>query len=74
MNSDRLFRMEDKQGNIVLVGTKNKLLKINRAELNKIIDLPLEDISISLRQILEICSFRKLVLHAVAKTAIALLY
>lgn len=69
MDSDRLFRMEDKQGNTVLVGPKNKLLKINRVEPNKIIDLPLEDISISSKVDIRDLFISETVLHAVAKIA-----
>ncbi len=69
MDSDRLFRMEDKQGNTVLVGPKNKLLKINRVEPNKIIDLPLEDISISSKADIRDLFISETVLHAVAKIA-----
>ena len=35
MDTDRLFRMKDKQGHTVLVGPKEKLLKIRGATLDK---------------------------------------
>lgn len=69
MDSDRLFRMKDKQGYTVLVGPKNKLLKINGVETNKIIDLPLEDISISSKADIRDLFISETVLHAVAKIA-----
>lgn len=67
MDSDRLFKMEDKQGNTVLAGPKNKLLKINRVDPDKIIDLPLEDILISSKSDIRDLFISETVLHVVAK-------
>lgn len=69
MDTDRLFRMKDKQGHPVLVGPKDKLLKISGATEDKITDLPLADISI--RSITDIRDLfvSETVLHVIAKIA-----
>lgn len=69
MDTDRLFRMKDKQGRAVLVGSKENLLKINGATEDKIIDLPLEDISVSSMVDIQELFISESTLHAVAKIA-----
>lgn len=69
MDTDRLFRMKDKQGNTVLVGPKEKLLKISGATLDKITDLPLADISVSSITDIRDLFVSETVLHAIAKIA-----
>ena len=69
MDTDRLFRMKDKQGHTVLVGPKEKLLKIRGATLDKITDLPLADISVSSITDIRDLFVSETVLHAIAKIA-----
>ena len=69
MDTDRLFRMKDKQGRTVLVGPKDKLLKISGATADKITDLPFADISISSKTDIRDLFISETVLHAVAKIA-----
>ena len=67
MDSDRLFRMKDTQGRTVLVGPKEKLLKIRGATADNVIDLPLADISISSKTDIRDLFISETVLHAIAK-------
>lgn len=69
MGTNRLFRMKNKQGNTVLVGPKDRLLKISGATANKITDLPLADISISSKTDIRDLFISESTLHAVAKIA-----
>ena len=69
MDTDRLFRMKDKQGNTVLMGPKEKLLKINGATEDEITDLLLADISISSIVDIRDLFVSETVLHAIAKIA-----
>ncbi len=69
MDTDRLFRMKDKQGRTVLVGPKDKLLKISGATADKITGLPFADISISSKTDIRDLFISETVLHAVAKIA-----
>lgn len=69
MGTNRLFRMKDKQGNTVLVGPKDKLLKISGATAEKITDLPLADISISSMTDIRDLFISESTLHVVAKIA-----
>lgn len=69
MDSDRIFRMKDKQGCTTLVGPKDKLLKINGVTEAKIKDLPLIDISISSMTDIRELFISETTLHAVAKIA-----
>ena len=69
MDTDRLFRMKDKQGHAVLVGPKDKLLKIRGATADKITDLLLADVSISSITDLRDMFISETVLHAIAKVA-----
>lgn len=69
MDTDRLFRMTNEQGNTVLVGPKDKLLKISGATEARITDLPLADISVSSRADIRELFISDTVLHAVAKVA-----
>lgn len=69
MDTDRLFRMTNEQGNTVLVGPKDKLLKISGATEARITDLPLADISVSSRADIRELFISDTVLHVVAKVA-----
>ncbi len=69
MDTDRLFRMKDKHGHTVLVGPKEKLLKIRGATEDKITDLPLADISVSSITDVRTLFVSETVLHAIAKIA-----
>lgn len=69
MDTDRLFRMKDKQGHTVLVGPKEKLLKISGATKDKITDLSFADISISSTTDIRDLFISEPTLHAVAKIA-----
>lgn len=69
MDTNRLFRMKDKQGHTVLVGPKDKLLEISGATADKITDLPLADISISSITDIRDLFVSETVLHAIAKVA-----
>lgn len=69
MDTDLLFRMKDKQGHTVLVGPKEKLLKISGATKDKITDLPFADISISATTDIRDLFISEPTLHAVAKIA-----
>lgn len=69
MDSDRIFRMKDKQGRIVLVGPKEKLLKIKGATEEEISDLLLEDIAISSKANIRDLFIAESILHAVSKIA-----
>lgn len=61
--------MKDKQGHTVLVGPKEKLLKISGATEDKITDLPLADISISSITDIRDLFISEPTLHTVAKIA-----
>lgn len=70
MDTDRLFRMKDKQGHTVLVDSREKLMKIRGATEDKIIDLPLfADISISSTTDIRDLFISEPTLHAAAKIA-----
>lgn len=69
MDTDRLFRMKDKQGHTVLVGPKEKLLKISGATVDKITDIPLADISVSSITDIRDLFVSETVLHTIAKIA-----
>lgn len=69
METDRLFRMKDKQGNIVLVGPKDKLLKISGATEEKITDLPFADISVNSTTDIGYVFSSEIALHMIAKIA-----
>ena len=69
MDTDRLFRMKDKQGRTVLVGPKDKLLQIGGATEDKITDFPLADISVSSITDISALFISETVLHAIAKIA-----
>ena len=69
MDTDRLFRMKDKHGHTVLVGPKEKLLKIRGATEDKITDLLLADVSVSSITDIRDLFVSETVLHAIAKIA-----
>ena len=69
MDADRLFRMKDSQGNTVLVGPKEAVLKISGATEEKVTDLLLDEISISSTMDMRIAFISEATLHAVAKIA-----
>ncbi len=69
MDSDRLFRMKNSEGKTVLVGPKDKLLKIKGATEDKITDLLLSDISISSKVDIRDLFISEQTLHAIAKIA-----
>lgn len=69
MDTDRLFKMKDKQGHVVFVGSKENLLRINGSTEDKIINLPLADISVSSTTDIRELFISESTLHAVAKIA-----
>ena len=69
MDTDRLFRMKDKRGHTVLVGSKENLLKISGVTEDKITDLPPADISICSTTDIRDLFISEPTLHAVAKIA-----
>ncbi len=69
MDSNRLFRMKDKDGKTVLVGPRDQLLKIKGATNDKICDLPLADISLVVKSDIRELFTSETILHAVAKIA-----
>lgn len=69
METDRLFRMKDEHGNTVLVGPRDKLLKISGATEEKITDLLLADFSISSTTDIGDVFSSETALHMIAKIA-----
>lgn len=69
MDTDRLIKMKDRQGQILLVGPKEKLLKISNATEDKITDLPLAEISVSSTTDIRDIFISESTLHTVAKIA-----
>lgn len=69
MDTDRLFRMKDKRGHKILVGSNKNLLKISGVKDDKIKDLSLADISIGTTTDIRDLFISESTLHAVAKIA-----